>query len=161
MLSKKFSKGGRGTVCSSAAETVSEHKSSKIQNLRVLFVLIVLSILFFTSCTNFKTQSQFDKNLQELPTLTPYRIADKWGFCDRNKKMIIQPVYDDARPFSDGLAAVELNDKWGYIDTKANMVIKPVYDAGCNMVGLFSDGLAAVELNGKWGFIDDKGKMVI
>jgi len=97
MLSKKFSKGGRGTVCSSAAETVSEHKSSKIQNLRVLFVLIVLSILFFTSCTNFKTQSQFDKNLQELPTLTPYRIADKWGFCDRNKKMIIQPVYDDAR----------------------------------------------------------------
>ncbi len=29
-----------------------------------------------------------------LPKLIPYRKADKWGFCDENKNLIIPVKYD-------------------------------------------------------------------
>ena len=38
----------------------------------------------------------------DLPKLIPYRKGDKWGFCDRNKKIVVECVYDWARPFSEG-----------------------------------------------------------
>jgi len=50
------------------------------------------------------------------PDLIPYRKGDKWGFCDRNKKIIIPIKYDDAEDFLGELARVKLNGKWGYID---------------------------------------------
>ena len=54
-----------------------------------------------------------------VQVLIPYRKKDKWGFCDRDKNLVIQPIYDDAYPFSEGLARVKLNHKrGGYIDTK-------------------------------------------
>jgi hypothetical protein len=50
------------------------------------------------------------------PELIPYRKGDKWGFCDRNKKIVIPIKYDLVWPFSEELAAVKLNGKLGYID---------------------------------------------
>lgn len=61
-------------------------------------------------------------------------------------------VFDGAYPFSEGLAAVEVDGKWGYVDTRRNMVILAVYD----YAGPFSEGLAAVAVDGKYGFIDAK-----
>ena len=29
----------------------------------------------------------------DLPELIPYRKGDKWGFCDRNKKIMIKCIY--------------------------------------------------------------------
>jgi len=37
----------------------------------------------------------------------------------------IPPQYDDARDFSEGLAAVRVGGKWGYIDRSGKMVIPP------------------------------------
>ncbi len=55
--------------------------------------------------------------------------------------MIIEPQYDNAGIFSEGLAAVLVNEKWGYIDKNCNMIIEPQYaDAG-----YFSEGLAPVK----------------
>jgi len=48
--------------------------------------------------------------------LIPYRKGDKWGFCTPDKKVVIQPKYDDAWSFSEGFARVELKGKWGFID---------------------------------------------
>ena len=39
----------------------------------------------------------------------------KWGFIDKSKKSVVPPKYDEARHFSEGLAAVSLNGKWGFI----------------------------------------------
>ena len=39
----------------------------------------------------------------------------KWGFIDKSKKSVVSPKYDEARHFSEGLAAVSLNGKWGFI----------------------------------------------
>jgi hypothetical protein len=29
--------------------------------------------------------------------------------------MVIEPIYDEARDFSEGFAAVRLNKKWGFV----------------------------------------------
>src|SRR5437667_443785 len=41
--------------------------------------------------------------------LIPYRKSERWGFSDSNKKLVIQPKYDKAYPFSEGLAVVEVD----------------------------------------------------
>jgi len=69
----------------------------------------------------------------------------------------IQPKYDFAKEFKEGLAAVKVGDKWGFIDKTGKEVIKPKYE---NVYG-FNEGLAAVRLGKKWGFVDKTGKEVI
>lgn len=81
--------------------------------------------------------------------------------------------YYGFRPFSEGLAAVEINNsKWGYVDKKGLVITEPIYsDAGD-----FSYGYAAVlfstkqllslyskniYLSKKWGFINKKGEIKI
>ena len=90
----------------------------------------------------------------------PYRKGNRWGYCDKNKKIVIPIRFEEAYPFSrksGGLALVMVNNKYGFIDTKGNMVIPAIYDDA----GYFSDGLAYVKVNDKFGFIDTKGNMVI
>lgn len=105
--------------------------------------------------------------------LIPYRKYDAkteksmWGFCDKNKKIIIHLKYDFVQPFSEGRALVNSGDKYGFIDEKGNEVIPIRYEADLphysdkNIGDDFKDGLARVKLNGKWGFIDKDGKEII
>ncbi len=80
----------------------------------------------------------------------------KVGFVDNTGKWVIEPRFDKARAFSDGLAPVAQGKEWGYIDEKGQMVIEPQYrDAE-----VFSDGRAPVK-DKDWGFIDTTGKLVI
>ena len=51
--------------------------------------------------------------------LIPYRKGDKWGFCTPDKKMVVQPKYDEAWRFSEGLAWVKLNGKVCFIERTA------------------------------------------
>ncbi|MFZ2412854.1 MAG: WG repeat-containing protein, partial [Candidatus Cryosericum sp.] len=46
--------------------------------------------------------------VKKTATLIPYRKDDKWGFCDRDKKITIPVVYDKVDPFSNGYARVHL-----------------------------------------------------
>ena len=43
--------------------------------------------------------------------------------------MVINPQFDAASPFSEGLAHVRIGGKWGYIDPAGKMVINPQFDA--------------------------------
>ena len=51
--------------------------------------------------------------------LTAVRIGNfrtgKRGFIDKTGHYVINPQFDGASSFSDGLAAVRIGDKWGYI----------------------------------------------
>lgn len=79
------------------------------------------------------------------------------GFVNAiSKEKICMAIYDDAYPFTEGLAAVKTNGKWGFIDNSAFEVIKPIYDE----VSSFSDGLAAVKL-GKYGYINRMNEIII
>jgi len=63
---------------------------------------------------------------------------------------IITPTYDDARTFSEGLAAVRKDGKWGYIDVNGNTVIDFKYDVAHS----FSEGKAIVGIRETWEYGD-------
>ena len=68
---------------------------------------------------------------------------------------VINPQFDSAFPFSDGLARVRIGDartgKYGFIDKTGFLVINPQF----HLAWSFSDGLAHVKdgTTGKFGFI--------
>lgn len=90
-------------------------------------------------------------------------INKRAGFIDIKGDWLVGNVFIDAKPFSEGLAAVEgFNAKgergWGFINKNTDVVIGPQY----SNVSSFSDGLAAVRhTNNPWGYIDQKGKIII
>ena len=69
----------------------------------------------------------------------------------------IQPQFDDAWDFSDGLARVRIGGKWGYVNKEGQVVIKPQFDD----IWDFSGGLARVRVDGKYGYINREGQYVI
>ncbi|CAD7289090.1 hypothetical protein LMG8286_01642 [Campylobacter suis] len=48
--------------------------------------------------------------------LTGVGKNDKWGFIDKNGKVVVPLQYDGARDFSEGVAWVQIFDKWIMID---------------------------------------------
>ena len=81
----------------------------------------------------------------------------KLGEIDKTGKVVINPQFDWAFDFSEGLAAVEIDGKYGFIDKTGKIVINPQFDWAFN----FSEGLAAVEIDGKYGYINKAGTVVI
>lgn len=56
--------------------------------------------------------------------------SGKYGYCDASGNVVIEPRYDGAKPFHEGLAAVCRNSLWGYIDKNGKTVIPlRYYDA--------------------------------
>ena len=77
-------------------------------------------------------------------------INGKWGFVDASGKQVIEPEYEDARSFANGVAAVKKNGKWGYIDKNDEMVIENIFSDARD----FNDaGNALVEDCGTWQMI--------
>jgi len=64
----------------------------------------------------------------------------KWGFIDKTGKIVIEPQFEIAWAFGEGLAPVKKDGKWGYMDNTGKIIIETKYD----QVGEFSDGLAWV-----------------
>ncbi len=70
-----------------------------------------------------------------LGILSPAALAAEFTI-----ETVIDCRYENAKNFSDGLAAVQSGGKWGYIDEDGSMVIAPAYD----FAGDFSEGVAVV-----------------
>ncbi len=113
-------------------------------------VAVVLLVAVFTlSCGNRKSDE----------SAAPSDRGSKTGL------LVINPQFDLAESFSDGLAAVRIGDgktgKWGFIDKDGKFVINPQFDAADD----FHEGLAAVRIgddkSGKWGAIDKHGNFVV
>lgn len=118
------------------------------------------------------------------------RFDGKVGFVDAGGQIKIPPTFDDALPFSEGFAAVQVNNKWGFIDTQGHLVIRPQFagayyfsegvatvlseqgflivdrsgsplSSGYDMVEQIAEGRVPVLHGDKWGFLDLQGKTVI
>lgn len=94
--------------------------------------------------------------------LTPQSVVKfcrkgKWGYKDWKGNVLIQPIFDEAFSFNEGLACVEKNSKLGFIDLKGDTIVDFVYDSATS----FSDGIASVTKDEKSGYIDKEGKVVI
>ena len=93
-----------------------------------------------------------------------------WGFFDKNGNMVIDFIYNNAYPFSEGLAAVSNGTKWGFIDETGILVIPYIYDnvqplktagsASSENNGAFSSGIAMVQAGRYWGAIDSTGEIL-
>jgi hypothetical protein len=84
------------------------------------------------------------------------RIDEKWGFIDRQGTIVIEPSFDAAESFSQGLAKVKVGDKWGFIDRQGAVAIAPIYDE----VDSFHDDMAWIRIDKKVGYIDQTGKFL-
>ena len=91
----------------------------------------------------------------------------KYGYVNTQGALVIPMQFDQAQPFSEGLAGVYVDGKWGYIDRTGKFVIPPQFRGA----GPFVEGLAPVnsesslmktEQTGvETGYIDKTGKMII
>ncbi len=76
-------------------------------------------------------------------TLYPVVVNGRWGFTDKSGETVINPQFDQAEVFAEGLAPVKMG-RWGYVDASGKIVINPQFDKA----DVFSEGLAAVKLGG-------------
>jgi hypothetical protein len=61
--------------------------------------------------------------------------------------LVIEPAYDDARSFSNDVAAVKIEDKWGFIDPEGKLVIEATFDEVKDFSG---KGTCFVKIETKW-----------
>lgn len=103
-----------------------------------------------------KQELQRDADGKPMMERYPRRLI---GYIDRKGEVVIEPRYEMAADFGEGLAAVRIksHEAWGFIDRAGKRVLTPEYDR----VGRFSEGLCAVSVNGRWGYIDPEGAWVI
>lgn len=80
----------------------------------------------------------------------------KWGYIDKNNNMVIDCMFENARPFSEGIAAVYQHFYWRFINQRGEFI------GGKYMEILdFKDGMAGVKEFDKWGYIDKNGCLKI
>jgi hypothetical protein len=88
--------------------------------------------------------------------LEPRQEGKKVGFVNADGRFEISPTFDDALPFSDGFAAVQIGDLWGFVDATGRQVIHPQFDAAY----YFNQGVATAELKSTPVLIDTSGKVL-
>jgi hypothetical protein len=79
--------------------------------------------------------------------------GDSVRFIGADGQFMIEPRFDLAREFSEGLAAVRVDDSWGFIDTDGEFVIEPRYQYADS----FSENRAAVAIGDEWAYVDQTG----
>ena len=90
--------------------------------------------------------------------LYPVRMGVRCGYIDAAGGTAIRARFEEAAPFSEGLAGVRMHGRWGFIDTTGKVMIRPRYE----YVEEFSDGLALVMTRGGRSlFIDKAGSTVL
>ncbi len=112
-----------------------------------MFKKIGILILTIISTTAFSQTNSLYKIIHQK----------KYGYVDTTGSVKIEPKFNFALQFKEGLAAVREKDKYGFIDENGSYVIAPQYE----MAESFNSGLAVVYLKGKPFAINKKNQKVI
>ncbi len=150
------------------------------------FVMLIFIISLFTQCSGNpensnqnQTASEKESSLQneagnsavidsafssifsssEKPDdeLFAFKKGDKCGFINLRGEWMIQPKYDAAYSFIEGLALVTLDKKNILIGRTGQSIPLP---EGVTDLSTFAGGLAPITIGGKTGFINREGKIV-
>lgn len=90
-------------------------------------------------------------------SLIPVRSGEKWGYINPKGEFVINPQFDSADFFYDGIAMVKQGDNYGYINDKGEFIINPQYKQATS----FEQGIAfTVKNNEKIKSIDKKGNVL-
>ena len=77
---------------------------------------------------NTKLEEKSNKDVYTSNTLFIIKENGKYGFVNKDGKVVVEAKYDDAREQNDyGYAAIKKDGKWGSIDQYGNVVIEPTY----------------------------------
>lgn len=82
-----------------------------------------------------------------------------WGFIDKTGAMVIEPQFEAAGPFSQGLALVRIGDKYGFIDREGKYAI-PLQNKYLYGPPFYGDFAAVWNKDGKGDLIDKSGKIL-
>jgi len=126
---------------------------------RLIAAALMLAVPLLLACPSCTGAPQS----QQKQLLLPVCVDDKWGYMDNTCTLVVNPQFDLASHFSEGLAAVRIGDsntgKWGYIDETGEFIISPQFDDAQE----FFEGLAFVWIGdfpeGKRAQIDKTGKI--
>lgn len=115
---------------------------------------------------------EFSEGLMKIPVETNEGI--KYGFAEKSGKWKIQPTYELADDFHEGLALVFTDRYYKFIDQSGKTIIevKDIYVQNPETkvifkaiphphIGHFSHGYCKVNDGAKWGFLDKEGKVAI
>lgn len=81
----------------------------------------------------------------------------KWGLCDIDCSVIIEPQFDEIYNVSDGMLKYKNNGKYGFVNLQTGNVIKEKY----TIVSEFSEGICWVSEKVLVGAIDKNGNYII
>jgi len=73
---------------------------------------------------------------------------------DAKGKTIVEPIFENVRAFSNGMAVVSVNKKFGYIDVKGKLVVPIIFDNAID----YSEGLGAVKYRDTYLFLDQNAR---
>ena len=116
--------------------------------------------LSLAGLANIANADEYVRDLTKPKDASPLfliRRAHQWGFMDVRGKTVIQPRFDDAGYFFNGLARVKVGKLWGFTNEAGETVIPPQFEAA----GDFREALAPVRVGKKWGYINQKGRMLV
>ena len=99
---------------------------------------------------------QFEEAENVAEGYFPAKVEGGWHFFSRQGQKLFGK-YEDAYPFSNGLAAVQINKKWGYINTKGDLVIPAAYDSHES----FTEGMAVVKSGNERHLINRTGETIV
>ena len=119
----------------------SVNNMNRLKHLTAIFLMVNIY-----SCSNNEVKQDeaktIDKPMVDTTNILLANVCQNklWGFVNTDLKTVINPQFENAMPFNEGLACVETNKKWGFINIKGEFVIRPSFDGP----GVFHDGLAKV-----------------
>ena len=96
---------------------------------------------------NFKFEEKNVKDIFTSNTLYLSKKDGKYGFVDKDGKVVVDYIYDDATEQNAyGYAAIKKDGKWGSVDNKGNVIQEPTYNL---------DEYLKIDFVGRWHFGKD------
>jgi hypothetical protein len=95
---------------------------------------------------------------KEKDGLRPVKLKNKWGYLNREGKVVIPVVYDQLDFNGNGLFGIRLSNKWGFADGTGNVVIPIIYSSVVS--GFTSEGIATVSKGKNIVYINKRGVIV-
>lgn len=86
--------------------------------------------------------------------LIPFEKNGLWGYMNHEKKVILEPQFEEAFLTFNLVGRIKKNGKFGYINNEGKLIVKPIYDYAED----FKNGIAEVHKGNRSYFINTEGK---
>lgn len=117
-------------------------------------LLILVAALGVTSCS---TLGKLKKDRSGM-----YSIVEKgkYGYMNKSGTVVINPQFESASEFSEGMAIVYISQKCGYIDTSGKVIVNPQFDLALPFYGGIALVISEDSSGREMGYVDKEGKLV-